>query len=260
LYFKHQHIIVLWILVLSCYVVQGQVYNTEVEAKINLEYNSEFIEIVGSAFNTTRINQSLRYVLSVIKSNPQNSNRSKNDQSGRIVLEPGQKKNLSSTTINSQEKDRIIILLLIYDAKDQLIGKDRIVLNGTEDEKEEAAARIDADNSYSQDARYEKEDGVELRGIVLEETKTKPGRDFYREFWGLYNRNNINAELVVKIKESLSLANNTKIEVFLGDEIIFEFIVRPQSDFIYAVAEEAVKRVFWRLKTLRKEQNKVQRY
>ncbi|MCW8981076.1 MAG: curli production assembly/transport protein CsgE [Altibacter sp.] len=245
---------------LSSYVVQGQIYNTEVEAKINLEYNSEFIEIVGSAFNNTRINQSLRYVLSVIKTNPQNSNRSKNDQSGRIVLEPGQKKNLSSTTINSQEKDRIIILLLVYDAKDELLGKDRVVLNGTADEKEEAAAKINSEDSYSQDARYEKEDGVVLRGLVLEETKTKPGRDFYREFWSLYNRNNINAELIVKIKESLSLANNTKIEVFLGDEMILEFIVRPQADFIKAAASEALDRVYWRLKQLREEQNKVQRF
>ena len=64
----------------------SQSYNTQVEAKIELETKNNLIEITGFAFNKTEIDQSLRYVLSVIKSNPENSNNSKNNQSGRIVL------------------------------------------------------------------------------------------------------------------------------------------------------------------------------
>jgi len=53
----------------------SQSYNTQVEAKIELESKNNLIEITGFAFNKTEIDQSLRYVLSVIKSNPENSNR-----------------------------------------------------------------------------------------------------------------------------------------------------------------------------------------
>ena len=56
----------------------SQVYNTQVEAKIELKSKNNLIEITGFAFNKTEIDQSLRYVLSVIKNNPQNSNKSKN--------------------------------------------------------------------------------------------------------------------------------------------------------------------------------------
>ena len=45
----------------------SQVYNTQVEAKIELKSNNNLIEITGFAFNKTEIDQSLRYVLSVIK-------------------------------------------------------------------------------------------------------------------------------------------------------------------------------------------------
>ena len=94
--------------------VFSQIYNTEVEANINMENNGDMYQITGSAVNKTASNQSLRYVLSVIKNGPNNSNTSKNDQSGRFILEIGQKKNLSTTTINADDKDRVIILLLLY--------------------------------------------------------------------------------------------------------------------------------------------------
>lgn len=239
----------------------SQIYNTNVEAKIDLENNGDVFQITGSALNKTNSSQSLRYVLSVIKSDPQNSNRSKNDQSGRFVLELGEKRNLSSTTINANEKDRIIILLLIYDEGDKLLGMDRIIINGTEEdiekEKKEIEAKEEAQN-FSPDATSNSEDGVVLRGIVTEETKTKPGNDFYKMFYSLYSTNNINGDEIVTIKEVLSLNNNTKIEILVANEIILEFFVRPQNEYLKKMSEVAIKRVYWYLQK-RKENKKIQR-
>lgn len=187
--------------------VFAQIYNTEVEANINMENNGDMYQITGSAVNKTASNQSLRYVLSVIKNGQNNSNTSKNDQSGRFILEIGQKKNLSTTTINADDKDRVIILLLIYDEVDKPLGMDRVVINGTEEDIEkERLENVERERTVnvSPDAINKAEDGVILRGIVTEETKTKPGRDFYRMFYSLYTTNNINGEEIVNIKETLS--------------------------------------------------------
>ena len=240
----------------------AQIYNTQVEAKINLESNAEYIQIVGSAFNKTEFSQSLRYVLSVIKNDQTSGNRSKNDQSGRIVLNPGQKSNLSQTTINANDKDRIIILLLVYNAEDKLVGKDRYVLNGSEKEQEETRNKLAANNteSVSRDAAYEAGDGILLRGIVIEDTKTKPGRDFYRMFYSSYLSNNINGEKVVTIKETLAIANNTKIEITVGDQKVVEFFLRPQNDYLQNMASESLKRVYLHFENLKREKKSIQRY
>lgn len=105
----------------------AQFYNKEVEAKLKITNNNEFVDIVGTATNKTEINQSLRYELSVIKN--QGENYSKNNQSGRFVLAPNQTKELSKTSINIEGGSRIIILLLVYDIDDNLLGKDRYVIN-----------------------------------------------------------------------------------------------------------------------------------
>ncbi len=238
--------------------VFAQIYNTEVEANINMENNGDMYQITASAVNKTASNQSLRYVLSVIKNGPNNSNTSKNDQSGRFILEIGQKKNLSTTTINADDKDRVIILLLIYDEVDKPLGMDRVVINGTEEDIEkERLENVERERTVnvSPDAINKAEDGVILRGIVTEETKTKPGRDFYRMFYSLYTTNNINGEEIVNIKETLSLNNNTKIEIFVANETVLEFFVRPQEEYLKTMSEVAIKRVYWYLQKYKENKN-----
>jgi len=236
----------------------SQIYNTQVEAKIDLEKKSGFIEITGTAFNKSEISQSLRYVLSVIKSDPIGSNRSKNDQTGRIVLDPIQRSELSKTRININDKDRIIILLLVYNLNDELLGKDRIVLNGNAEDIE--AANKEKEGYISQDAKYEAADGLVLRGIVIDETKTKPGRDFYREFEQKYRNDEINGNKIVTIKEIPILANTTAIRVLVGDVVIHSFIAKPQIDFKKENSKYAINQANKYFQQLEKNKNIIKRY
>lgn len=240
----------------------SQMYNTKVAAMIDMEQFGDTYIITGSSVNKTAFNQSLRYVLSVIKNGAKDSIASKDDQSGRFILEIGEKKNLTSTTLNINEEDRVIILLLVYDEEDTPLGMDRLVINRTEEdlalEKRDSIERRKAINP-SPDATYKASDGIVLRGIVTEDTKTKPGSDFYKMFYALYSSNNINGEEIVTIKEVLSLNNNTKIEIFVANEKVLEFFVRPQNEYLKTMSEVAIKRVYWYLQNYKESKN-IQKY
>lgn len=237
----------------------SQMYNTQVEAKIDMEHFGDTYIITGSSVNKTGSYQSLRYVISVIKNG---LNTSENDQEARFILETGEKKNIASITLNVNDKDRIIILLLVYDEEDNPLGMDRLVINGTEEdlalEKRDSIERKKAINT-SPDATFTADDGIVLRGIVTEDTKTKPGRDFYKMFYSLYSENNINGEEIVVIKEVLSLNNNTKIEIFVANEKVLEFFARPQNEYLKAMSEVAIKRVYWYLQKYMEGKN-IQKY
>lgn len=251
-------------------VIKGfsQIYNTEVEAKIEIEKNHEYIKISATGQNKTAISQSLRYVFSVIRTNPENGNRSKNDQAGRFVLQPAEKQNLSTTAINSDEIDKIIILLLIYDVNDNIKGKDRIVFNddGKDwDPEEPREVTVSGNNNETQmnaspDVDNRNKDGVVLRGIVTEDTKTKPGRDFYAMFYSNYTLNRINADQIVVIKEILALGTNTKIQVIVGDTVIFEFFAQPKNEYLRVMSEEAIRRVAYYLEYLKRQKEIVRHY
>ncbi len=238
---------------------EAQFYNNEVEASIALEVlDNSILQIVGSAYNKTEINKSLRYDLSIIKGNSSDTNKSKSTQDGHFVLEPGVKKNLATTSINAEEGIRTIILLLIYDEENSIVGKDRKLLNGLEGEED--TVRQEVLQIAESDVQDSKKDGYILRGMVIENTKTKGGSDFYDMFYSSYLARNINGEEIVKIDEKLAIANNTQIQVVVGDNVVMQFIMNPRNQYLEQMADQAIYRVNLYFQQLRNRKNQIIRY
>ena len=240
-----------------------QNFNEDVEAKIITRHDNDLVIIAGTAFNKTEINQSLRYELSVIKNNLDNSNRSKNSQSGRFVLESGQKNELSTTTINKDSKDRIIILLIIYNLEDEIIGKDRLVFNDTDNTNRVALKQKLSKELISKelDISDSGQDGaVLLTGLVIEDVKTKAGRDFYQLFSSQYRLDDINAEQIVKIKEVILRANTTIINILVEDKMVHQFLVKTQLDYLKENAKISIRQVNKYLLFLKKNKDNIRSY
>lgn len=247
--------LILYCLIALPFTANAQIYNKEVSAAIDLKVeDNSIIKITGSGHNITRINKSLRFTLSVIKTG---TNKSTNKQEGRFVLEPGEKQNLSNTSINVNESDRTIILLLIYE-EGKIIGKDRKVLNGIEGEADEV--RNLTKPPESRDVKNTDEDGFILRGMVIEDTKTKAGNDFYDMFYSSYLSNNINGEKIVKIEERLAIGNTTQINILVGDETVVQFFVNPRTQYLRQMADQSIYRVNAHFQNLKDTKDQITRY
>ncbi|WP_179345606.1 CsgE family curli-type amyloid fiber assembly protein [Winogradskyella ursingii] len=236
---------------LSSLVSLGQITNKEVVAKIKTEKILDLITVTSNVESKTQVIKSLKYVMYVYKKNPDNSNVSKNEQSGRIVLNPNENKELSKTTINQNSKDKVTVLLLVYDSEDKLVAKDRLVVLNDDESGEKV---IKVENVASED------EFVGFRGIVIEETKTKPGRDFYIEFYSNYRLKGINGSKIVKITEQFSFGRNTIMEIFVDNEIVYRFFVQPTKDFIKKQSDQAIVAVTRKLIALEKQKNQIRQY
>lgn len=199
---------------------EAQIYNTEIEAKITIEETYNVFHIKASASNKTEINQSLRYELSVIKGAITDSVKNRESESGRFVLAANEQVNVAETVVK-RDSVRTILLLLLYNSEEKLLGKDRIVLNEAASEDSSRRVLKKQEEITSPDAVHTEADGVVLRGIVIEDTKTKLGSDFYRMFYSEYLQKHINGKEIITIKEELAIGNNTKIEILAGRELYF---------------------------------------
>ena len=243
--------------------ISAQLINNDVEAKIQTNQQNDFTVIKGTAFNKTEITKSLIYKF-IVFSKVESVNNIVEESSERFILSANTKVDLSSITLNIDDKLKTIAVLLIYDLDNKIIGQDRIVFNDdSEDDaqkKKLLLEKLKQEQEKSQDISVEKKDGLELNGIVVEDTKTKPGRDFYKLFYSLYSQNNINGNKVVTIKEILALGRNTKIEVIVGDDKIFSFFVRPSTEYLKQMNDYAIISVYKHFKKLEKESKTIKRY
>lgn len=209
--------------------VQQSFYNREISGQLYLEQKGDNVTIQGVASNLTDVSASIRYELAVFKKDSLN-NTVKDKQDGRGVLNAKTKAILSTISVNINNPSKITIMLLIYDLDDKLVGKDVKVLkeNTVQLEKEKITAR----------------DGVELRGIVIEKTRTKPARDFYDYFYGEYHKYKINGKSIVTVEEEFGQGRNSQIKILVGREVVYRFFVVPKKKYMKQMGDNAIRSVF----------------
>jgi len=189
------------VMCLSFAVHAQQHTNKEVVAKIVASYIDDVITLEAIGTNTTEVYKSLTYTFTLFRKDDE-GNVTKTIKEGRFTLEANERKKLSSISLNSTQKDQITLLLLIRE-DEQIRGKDRLVFN---EYNNQVISRTDG---YQDSV----DDGVELTGIVIEETKTKPGRDFYEFFYNAYALYQINGNKIVGVFEKLSFGRATILQV-----------------------------------------------
>ncbi|MCL7764384.1 curli production assembly/transport protein CsgE [Polaribacter sp. Z014] len=240
-----------------------QVINEDFEAKIQVNNQNEIIIINGTVFNKTEITSSLKYKFTVFNKN-EGENNIEEEKDSRFILSANEKVNLSSIAFKLNGDIKKIAVLSIYNLDNILVAEDRIVFNeGLNDKivrKKELNKKLKQEQENSKDVSIGVKDGIELRGIVVEDTKTKPGRDFYKLFSSLYTRNNINGNEVVKVKEVLAIGRNTKIQVIVGDDVVFSFFVRPSIDYLTKINDYAIIKVYKHFKNSEKESKTIKYY
>ena len=226
-------------------IIHSQVVYKEVKAKIHIDKVENMVAVTGTVENLKSEYKSVSYKLTVFRNNKANSNKSNNSQSGRLTLDPSQKKTLSTTQININKDDQIILLLLIYDEDNQIIGKDRIILGEEDNSKAETIVPVD---------------GYSMIGIVSNDTKTKLGNDFYDFFFYEFGKLKIKTEKNISVQEELTFGRTSKISVTIGNDSIIEFITRPDEDFLKYMAIASSENTFKYLKNIEKQEKSIFQY
>lgn len=217
-------------------------FNSEVEARINIQTENVLTNIIFSAYNKTSIKKSLSYKALITKNQSINSIEAQFDDEQFFILESGERKNISSATLDLSNGERTIIFILIYE-NENVIGKDRIVINGFEGEDAMKPKVIIQEDAVPQKKSDHAQDIDLLTGLVFENTKTKPGRDFYQMFYLAYNNNNTKGNKMVKVDEVLAIGGNTQIQIFAGDDLVVQFFLNPRSSYIKEMVDQSIARV-----------------
>ena len=86
-------------------------------------------------------------------------------------------------------------------------------------------------------------DNFEISGMVIDNTKTKAGRDFYSLFYNHWISNSIKNKYIIKVNEEPFRLRSTKIEISVNDNIMFSSYLQPRQSLIENLAKQAYRRV-----------------
>ncbi|MGB7842578.1 MAG: CsgE family curli-type amyloid fiber assembly protein [Salinimicrobium sp.] len=234
----------------------SQFYNEEIVARIKVEDKGEFINFSATAENKTPADRNLEYEFVVIKKD-RAGNTSRTSQGDRFFLKAHEKLILSTTEVNRSAEGNVIVFMIIYDQDRKPIGKDRLEFQVTESSineiKKKNTVTITQDEAPPQD-------GFVLNGLVIENTLTKAGRDFYRYFYSEFYNREIVTPYNITIDEEPSRGRMTRISVSVGDQLVMRFFARPKKEYLKQMAMVSLQRSLAHLQKLQQQANSFKHY
>lgn len=199
-------------------VVIPNIEKTEMEDMINLK---------ALATNNSKSYQELDYLFIAIKKG-NSGNLSNSRQSGKFTLAPSETKKISEINIRLDKSDALKSFLYIRNEQShQLIAKDSLEINPKEFGQE--------DPNNTENHLYE------LKGLTIDETKTKIGKDFYDFFFISYSNLKDKAERPVTISELPTQGTTTQISILMDDRTLYSFMSNPSEDYLRENAKLAIR-------------------
>ncbi len=183
-------------------------------AKIEAVTSEDLITFRPTVQNNGLYHYNLDYLL-LVKKTDNDKNLSINQQKGKFTLGPDEFKSLSSATVNQTQYQTITAILFIRDEiENRLITKDSVMI-------------------ITEDVIPIKETALSLMsGIVVDDSKTKMGRDFYDLFYSTYNQYPSKFDFVIHISELPYRGLSSVLQIKVDQDLIYEFFTNPDEEYI----------------------------
>lgn len=91
------------------------------------------------------------------------------------------------------------------------------------------------------------ESNLEINGLIIDETMTKLGRDFYELFYSKWQAPPSSQDYTLYIKEQLQPGRATRITVMLNENVLMNQMLQPRREVLLALASKAVQIVQYQL-------------
>ncbi len=88
---------------------------------------------------------------------------------------------------------------------------------------------------------------LEIDGLVVDETLTKVGRDFYDVFFRLWQPPKDAINFTIAVQEQPAPGTGTIVSVLVNDELVFQSRLQPQLEYVETAAQQAVFLAFRQL-------------
>lgn len=204
--------------------------------------------VKGNAKNLSHSSYSFSYKLKAFSSGP--SGRSSNTQAGDFTLSDNEEKVLSTTNVKLMVGQVLTVKLLVFDgerevASDSLTIKFEDVANSLGSEERASGSSDDTVvRSEESNATNAKDDGfnddLEINGLIIDETRSKAGRDFYDLFYRKWQDLEVVDNYSITLKEDPTQGRIARLSIEVNGDLVFQPVLQPREEILELVSDQAI--------------------
>lgn len=81
---------------------------------------------------------------------------------------------------------------------------------------------------------------IEIDGLLVDDTKTKTGKDFYDLFYGSWEAPKGSKNFTITISEKPFRLSSTLIVVSINDTPVYQSVLQPRQDIVEGLSQDAI--------------------
>lgn len=238
---------------LAVFAIQASVFSqsADIEAWVERSDNSNgLVSFTGTVKNLTSTVSGYTYVMTTSRRSPQGT--SNNSQSGTFTLEAEAVELLSTVRFRSLNSEYISIELVILDRDKEVArvvstsGAPPAVIDTTtvlqKAPKELKSIQLPSSLEIASE-KLEKSsvsDALEIDGLIINETRTKSGRDFYGFFYKNWQPPAQAENYSITFKEYPSRGRAARVGVEVNGKLVYKTVLQPRLDLLEMAANQAI--------------------
>jgi len=203
--------------------------------------------IKGMVKNKSSKTLAYSYSMRLTKTGP--SGKAISTQSGSFTLLPEEEKISSEISINLGITASFEVSLKVFD--DEKIVADKKMVsdqNFINDFQKLQAQKSTPDQIVVSPTKIKKTrntntDAIEIEGLIIDETRSKTGRDYYEFFYGKWIAPRGVSDFSIVIKELPARGRGARISVEVNGNLLIQRFLQPRLDVIELLAEQSVNAV-----------------
>jgi curli production assembly/transport component CsgE len=98
-------------------------------------------------------------------------------------------------------------------------------------------------NSEKAPAFSSTSDAIEIDGLIIDETRTKPARDFYELFYNKWAAPLNAKDYSITIKELPATGRSAQVVITVNDVDVFQQFLQPRIDVIEMMVDQAIAHI-----------------
>jgi len=153
-------------------------------------------------------------------------------KNGEIILEPFFPQLITEVNINLKKKEYFQIVLNILDTKNQLIATDTLISTDIDPSLQKVIPQNLPIVSKPLSKPRSNLDALEIDGLILDETRTKIGRDFYEILYNRWTPPMGAKDFMITVKEMPSRGIGARLSIQVNGNIILYRFIQPRGDLI----------------------------
>ncbi len=162
---------------------------------------------------------------------------------GQFIAKPYSLEIISEYEIDLKKREYIVIVFNVFNEKQQQIGSDTL----TSEKFNPPVLKPTLSNPplVKRDLPKPKRslDALEIDGLILDETRSKIGRDFYELFYNRWTPPLGAKDFLITIKELPARGIGARVSIHVNDNIILYRFLQPRGDLVEQEANTSISYV-----------------